>query len=229
MRALRRAVLAGLFLLAVMAQASRAQGLACAQDCSDGTCAQVDCAPAVGDGFCECGGGALPWGEDVYLAYCRAWGKPQAGCGHATPAPDSSAISAAPAPLAPASAMETALASQNPYVAVVLKAMRDGDGWAAGAVHGLIHDAHYDSATGLVHDQGLSFVGQATSTGPDEVQIDITLSGNAAQLGWMQKYCAAAAAAAISPQSIHGTVTAGTQHGSLAVTGTGGRSQVLQW
>src|SRR5712691_2117029 len=105
MRALRRAVFIGLFLFAAVAQASRAQGLACAQDCSDGSCAQVACAPAVGDGFCECGGGALPWGEDVYLAYCRAWGKPQAGCGRATPAPDPSASSAAPAPVAPASTM----------------------------------------------------------------------------------------------------------------------------
>jgi hypothetical protein len=200
MQTLRRAGFAGLLLLVAVTHTSRAQGLSCEQDCSSGSCAQVDCGPATGNGYCECGSGALPWGEDVYLAYCRAWGKPQADCGHATPVQPASTVSTPvpPAQLANAPAMEKALASQNPYVAGLLQAMRDGDGWAVGPVHGLIHDAHNDSSTGLSYGPALAFVGQATATGPDAAQIDITLSGDPAQLVWVKEYCAGAALAAFS-------------------------------
>ncbi len=231
MRTLWLTSLTALLLLAAAAPASRAQGLACAQDCSSGSCAQADCAAAAAGGFCECGGGALPWGGDSYLAYCRAWGAPQAGCGRATPAPDPSAIAAptaaAPAPLPSAAAMEGALAAQNPYVATAIKALRDGDGWAAGPVHGLLHGARYESASGLAHGPALAFVGQVTATGAGAFQIDVTIAGDTSQLALPS--LAAAAPAAFPPQSIHGTVTGGGLHGSLAVTAPAGSLQNIEW
>jgi hypothetical protein len=228
-----RCLLFGALVLVTGAGSAAARGLACAQDCSSGTCAQADCAsPVAGNDFCQCSSGAVPLGGDVYAAYCRSWGSPQPGCGEAAPAVDrfGNAVTPPTPQLPNATAMATALSSQNPYVAALVVAMQDGGSWANAPVKGLLHDSHYDSASGDVsHTAAVQFAGNAVTTGLGNAQVDIAVQGDVGQLAWLKQYCSSAAPAAIPPMSIHGTVTGGGLHGALVVLSAGGQSQTIQW
>jgi len=221
----------GALVLAAGAHAALAQGLVCGQDCSSGACAQSECtAPAAGSGACECGSGSVPLGGDTYAAYCRAWGQWQPGCGQASPQGQSGnppTLAVAPA----GSAMDAALFSQNPYVGLLVAAMRDGGGnWASAPVKGLIHDIHYDAATGqLSQGAAVAFAAAATSSAGGGFQVDIALQGDAGQLGWLKQSSLATAPAAVVPASIHGVVTAGGLHGNLVVLSAAGQSQTVLW
>jgi hypothetical protein len=230
--ALRRCLL-GALLATLAAPGALALGLACQQDCTSGTCLQAECAvPAAGAGFCVCASGALPLGGGTYAAYCRAWGQPQPGCSQALP-PGSAAT--LPAPQLPnAGTMTQALAGQNPFVAMLVSAMQDGNGnWANAPVSGLVHDVLHDPATGaLSQGTAVPFTAAAAPGSGGQgggVQIDVAVQGDLGQLAWLSQYCSAAAPSAIPPTSIHGVVTAGGLHGSLSVLGPAGRSQTVQW
>lgn len=223
----------GGLLATAAAPGALALSLACQQDCTSGACLQAECAvPTSGAGFCVCASGALPLGGGTYAAYCRAWGLPQPGCSQALPAGSAATL---PAPQLPnASTMTQALASQNPFVAVLVSAMQDGNGnWANAPVNGLVHDIVHDPTTGAL-SQGTAVPFTATATPASAAQgggtqIDVAVQGDLGQLAWLSQYCSAAAPAAIPPVSIHGAVTAGGLHGSLTVLGTASRSQTVQW
>lgn len=222
----------GALVLAAGAHAALAQGLVCGQDCSSGACMQSECTPpAAGSGSCECGSGSVPLGGDTYAAYCRAWGQWQPGCGQASP--QGPAVNPTPSAAASAagSTMAAALLSQNPFVALLVAAMRDGGGnWASGPVKGLIHDVHYDATTGqLSQGTAVAFAAAATPTAGGGIQVDIALQGDAGQLGWLKQSSLATAPAAVVPISIHGVVAAGGLHGNLVVLSTAGQSQTVLW
>jgi hypothetical protein len=226
MKRLARAAMWSVIWTAV-ALAARGAGLACLQACSGGLCSQAFCGPVASGGSCECFSGAAPWGTGgAYAAYCGAWGKPAPGC--SSPA---AGISVAPPPslvLSNAAAMRTALASQNPYLATLVRAIQKDGGWVAGEVQGLIHDAHQDPATSTtIQEPAVAFVGQVTPSGGDVVEVDITVQGDISQLVWLKGYCNAMGA--VPPTSVHGTVSAGGSHGSLQVVALGGGSQSVQW
>jgi len=226
-------LLGGALALAAGAQAALAQGMACQQDCVSGTCAQTECfAGGAGGGFCQCSSGSVPLGGGVYASYCRAWGVVRSGCGYATSAVDQFGNSmAVPTPQLPnASAMSAALSSRNPFVAALVLAMQDGGSWVDAPMKGFLHDSHYDSGSGAVtHTSAVQFVAKAVATGAGGEQIDITVQGDAGQLGWLRQYCAMVAPAAVPPAQIHGVVTDGGLHGNLVAQSAGGQSQTIQW
>jgi hypothetical protein len=220
-------------LLAAATPTAHAAGVACQQDCAGGACQQAACAwSSAGTGTCDCRSGALPWGASTFAAYCRQWGSPGPSCYQPAPYqnPTSSSLPSPAPQITNAPVMTTALASQSPYVATLVEAMRNGDNWAVGPVRGIIHDSHLDTATGLVtHTAAISFVGQVVTTAAGSAQIAVTVSGDITQLTWLKAATDALVTGAIQPVSFQGTVTAGGLHGSLLVAGSGGQSQTIQW
>jgi hypothetical protein len=217
-------------ILAAGARGALAQGLVCQQACTSGVCLQSECAlPAAGGGSCFCGSGAVPLSGGTYAAYCRSWGQPQPGCGQALPV---SSVMTPPSPQLPAgSVMATPLFSQNPFVAVLIGAIQDGNGnWANAPVGGLIHDIYYDSGTGaLAEGTAVPFSAATPLSQGGVTQIEITVQGDLGQLAWLTQYSATAAPTAIAPISILGVVSGGGSHGSLLVSGKAGQSQTVQW
>jgi hypothetical protein len=215
-------------------QASAA-GLACQQDCSSGECAQVACDAAAGDGYCECAGAALRWGEDTYTAWCRSWRKPLPGvaCPAPTPAEDAlgNPIPPQPADLEHAEAMVAALAARNPYVATLLKTLLEGDGrWVEGAVEGLVHDSYYDQENGILsHAAALPFSAQVLEQGLGTAQIQVTMAVDIGVLANLRQYVALTTPSAVPPAAISGAITEGGLHGMLRVTGVDGKAETIQW
>ena len=203
-----------------------AAGIACRQDCSSGACRQAGCDKAPGNGFCQCGSGALLFGSSTFGSWCVSWEALHPSC---TPPADPAGRTAAPQ-LPNAAAMVAAAQGSNPYLALLLRALQDGQNWATGPVQGLLHDSRYDDTSGvLAHSNALPFTGVVLPAGTDAVQIDLAVGGDVRQLSWLQQYAASTTPAAVPPLLVHGTVTGGGSHGSLLVTGMEGSSQTVQW
>jgi hypothetical protein len=129
-----------------------------------------------------------------------------------------------------AAAMMAAAQAGNPYLVILLKALQDGQDWAAGPVHGFIHDSQYDETTGVLsHTTALAFTGAIIPGGTDAVQVDLAVSGDIRQLARLQQYVAATTPSAVPPLLVHGTITSGGLHGSVLITGVTGSSQTVQW
>lgn len=209
---------------------SLAAGLACRQDCGTGVCQQVGCdRGAPGNGTCQCGSGAVPLGATTFGSWCLAWESIHSPC-TAPAAPAGAASPATGASLTNAAAMTGAVQGSNPYLAILLRAVQDGQNWATGPVRGFIHDSQYDETTGVLsHTVALPFTGAIIPGGTDAVQIDLAVAGDVRQLAGLQQYVATTTPAAVPPLLVHGTITSGGLHGSLLVTGVTGSSQTVQW
>ena len=200
--------------------------VACAQDCSQGACLQVDCqrvtVPGAG-GSCRCSGGADPWGETTFASWCIAWGVRQP----TTCAPEATGGSDE---LANATAMMQALRARNLYVATLVVALQDGPRWISVPAQGLFHETYDDPAlAGLSHAAALSFSGQVIPNGLDSAQIDLAVNGDIRRFVRLKQASDAATPTAVPPCQVHGSTTSGGLHGSLLVSALDGTSETLSW
>jgi hypothetical protein len=126
--------------------------------------------------------------------------------------------------------MEVALQQANPYIALLVSALQDGQRWIDGPAEGLVHDSYYDGMSGtLSHSAALRWIGLVTKGGLNAVQLDITVTADLRTLAWLKQVADTAFPAAIVPGTIHGVVTDGGLHGSLVAISPDGKSQPIQW
>jgi len=229
------ALLGGLFLFTLTSLPAWAAGLACRQDCSQGSCSQATCDKVKAgqpNGFCRCSSASETWDGTTYSSWCGAWGQPQPACAPQAAVRDERGrpLAQAPVQLENAQALAQALRSRNPYVATLVSAVQNLSNWAEGPVEGLIHDSYYDTAHGvLTHSVALPFTGRVVTSGLGTARIEITVKGDMRQLAHLKAYCDSATPSSVPPQLVQGTVTDGGLHGSLQVIAPDGRSETLQW
>ena len=210
-----------------------AAGMVCGQECKNGSCAQTLCASAgSAGGYRHCSGGSQSWGGATHSCWCASWGQALAAGVPATPTGDGagSVVSQVPAQITQPAVLAATLRAANPWVATLVSALEDGPRWVDAPARGLIHDSYFDAAAAtLSHTPAVPFTGQVTSDGLGTAKIDIVVTGEITRLSRLVEHAAATSPAAIPPQQVHGSVSAGGLHGSLQVTAADGRTQTIQW